>query len=206
MNTPLRFQQVRYRVQRSEFHGLLFPLEQVTELGEQLKKVRRDYHQARHIAWAYRVFYEGRVREHASDGGEPPGTAGMTILNVLRGNEVVNGVLYVARIFGGIKLGRPGLRRAYGHAARLALKAAVLKPWVARQHWVVTAPLEYYGELVQVLEQVDGRLRRNESGKEIYWQVEVPMDKLEQFRRLALARSRGQAQIKGWAGTTKPRR
>ena len=51
--------------------------------------------------------------ENSSDGGEPAGTAGIPILNVLRKNQIVNGALYVIRYFGGIKLGKRGLIYAY---------------------------------------------------------------------------------------------
>ncbi len=206
MKVPTQVQKALYRVKRSQFHGVLLPLSRVEALGAQLKKVRGDYRPARHICWAYRVFTEGKVQERTSDAGEPAGTAGAPILNVLRQQEVVQAAICVARLFGGLKLGRQGLRAAYAHAAELVLAAAAFQPWVARQGLVVKAPLECYGALMQVLKQVEGRLRVDASGPGIYWQVEIPVDHEELFRRLAAERSRGQVEIKGWAGTTKPRR
>jgi putative IMPACT (imprinted ancient) family translation regulator len=206
VKVPTLAHRALYRERRSQFHGVLYPGSSREEFSAYLNTVRKEYHEARHICWAYRLFTEGGVQEYASDAGEPPGTAGRPILNALQRGEVINGVLFVARIFGGVKLGRQGLRAAYGRTAELVLGGAKFKPWESQVPLVVQAPLAYYGVLGQVLERVGGRLRKDASGQEIYWEVEVPVRNGEYFRKLALERCRGQVEIKGWAGTTKPRR
>jgi len=206
VKAPLQAYRALYRQRRSQFHGVVYPCCCVETVSEYLKAVRREYHEARHICWAYRLFIKGAIQEYATDAGEPPGTAGIPMLHVLQRKEIINGVLFVARIFGGVKQGRQGLRAAYARAAELVLEGAQCEPWEAQERWVVVAPLVYYGELVQVLEQVGGRRRGDASGQEIHWQVEVPARNGERFRQLARERCRGQVEIKGWAGTTKPRR
>ena len=90
-----------------------------------LDQRRRTFHDATHIAYAYRLRQTGvELRIRASDAGEPPGTAGRPILAAIDAAGVVNALVTVVRWFGGTKLGTGGLARAYGEAAGRALAAA----------------------------------------------------------------------------------
>ena len=84
-----------------------------------LKKIKEKFYDARHIAYAYRVENNGQVFQKSSDDGEPSGTAGKPILNVIVNDNLINVVIAVVRYFGGIKLGAGGLTRAYGGSAKL---------------------------------------------------------------------------------------
>ncbi len=88
-----------------------------------LRGVRDENKDARHHCWAWRI---GPAAEQArySDDGEPSGTAGPPILNVLARRDLTNVLLVVTRWFGGIKLGAGGLARAYGQAAKAAVDAS----------------------------------------------------------------------------------
>jgi len=90
--------------------------EEVNNKIEEVKKINRD---ARHHVYAYRL--ESGVEKY-SDDGEPSGTAGVPILDILRGEELVNVLIVVTRYFGGILLGTGGLVRAYGGVAKLVLE------------------------------------------------------------------------------------
>lgn len=84
-----------------------------------LKNIKEKFYDARHIAYAYRVINNGQVFQKSSDDGEPSGTAGKPILNVIINDDLINVVIAVVRYFGGIKLGAGGLTRAYGGSAKL---------------------------------------------------------------------------------------
>jgi uncharacterized YigZ family protein len=88
-----------------------------------LDQVRKQHWDARHhcVAW---IVGPDRSHEHANDAGEPPGTGGAPMLEVLRGRELTDVVAVVSRWFGGTLLGTGGLSRAYSGAARLALDEA----------------------------------------------------------------------------------
>ena len=90
----------------------LSSLEQVKPFLEQLKK---EHKKARHVCYAY-VFCKDVVSEKCSDDGEPGGTAGYPILNVIKKKNLTNVLVAVVRYFGGIKLGAGGLTRAYTKA------------------------------------------------------------------------------------------
>lgn len=109
----------------SKFIALAFPVSTAEEARAAVKRVENEYHDARHVCWAYML---GAAMEEFqwSDNGEPSGTAGKPILGQIRSVGVTNVVIAVVRYFGGIKLGTSGLIQAYREAARAALDAAEL--------------------------------------------------------------------------------
>ena len=107
---------------KSKFIGNLFYIESIEEAEEIIKKTRKKYFDARHNCIAYRVMEEGQIIERFSDDGEPSGTAGAPMLNILQKNNLVNVLIVVTRYFGGILLGTGGLVRAYQNSLMLALE------------------------------------------------------------------------------------
>ena len=106
---------------RSRFLGHLIPVESETEAREYITRIKKQYHDARHNCWCYRL--DGGT-ERFSDDGEPQGSAGMPMLEVFRREEIFRFVCVVTRYFGGVLLGTGGLSRAYSGAAKDALTAA----------------------------------------------------------------------------------
>ena len=106
---------------RSRFLGHLIPAESEEEAKDFIARMKRQYHDARHNCWCYRL-YEGP--ERFSDDGEPQGSAGMPMLEVFRREEVFNFCCVVTRYFGGVLLGTGGLSRAYSGSAKQALTEA----------------------------------------------------------------------------------
>jgi uncharacterized YigZ family protein len=111
-----------YEEKKSIFYSYICPIETEEEALEYLELVRRERDNMRHVCYAY-INKESNVVRF-SDDGEPQGTAGMPILEVLKREELVGVVCAVARFFGGVLLGAGGLVRAYGKAAKLALDDA----------------------------------------------------------------------------------
>lgn len=120
--TPGKAAEEEYVVQKSRFIGYVCPVSSTDEANEFVKKIRALHPQARHNVYAYVV----REPEYSrySDDGEPQGTAGMPVLDVLKKGGVTDAVIVVTRYFGGILLGTGGLVRAYSHTASLALQKA----------------------------------------------------------------------------------
>lgn len=112
-----------YKESGSRFIAYAYPVESEEEVKSILDNLRRRYHDARHICFAYRL---GRTGEkwRASDDGEPSGTAGRQILGQVDSAGLSDVMVAVVRYFGGILLGVPGLIRAYRSAAADALCAA----------------------------------------------------------------------------------
>ncbi|MQM24014.1 IMPACT family protein [Glycomyces sp. NEAU-7082] len=109
-------------VTRSRFVCSLFRVGSEAAVRERIAVHRREFWEASHHCTAY-VLDEGRVAR-SSDDGEPAGTAGLPMLEVLRGRELTDVLAIVTRYFGGVKLGSGGLVRAYGGAVSAAVEAA----------------------------------------------------------------------------------
>ncbi len=111
-----------FEEKRSLFIGHAKHITSEEEAQEFVKQKKKEYSDATHNCWAY--ILKGGIVARYSDDGEPQGTAGMPILDVIRKSGVCDAVIVVTRYFGGILLGAGGLVRAYSHGASIALDAA----------------------------------------------------------------------------------
>lgn len=109
-------------VKKSKFICNLIKIEKQEEAEEQIKKIKKKYHDARHNCVVYRVQENDTIVEKASDDGEPSGTAGGPMLTILQKNNLCNVLVVVTRYFGGILLGTGGLVRAYSDSMQNALE------------------------------------------------------------------------------------
>ena len=149
--TPYRtaagYGEAEYEDKRSRFIGHIKPVTSENEAKAFIDEMRRTYADATHNVFAY-VLREGNILRW-SDDGEPGGTAGKPIMDVLTGRGLTNVLCVVTRYFGGIKLGASGLIRAYSHAAALALDEASVVDYTP--FTVLTATVAY--PLVSTLER-----------------------------------------------------
>lgn len=110
---------------KSKFIANIYYVENIEQAEEKIKKVKKTYYDAKHNCVAYRVAENGQVVEKSSDDGEPSGTAGGPMLNILQKNNLCNIVVIVTRYFGGILLGTGGLVRAYSDATQKAIEKCI---------------------------------------------------------------------------------
>ena len=110
---------------KSKFIANISYVENIEEAEAKVKEIKKKYYDAKHNCIAYRVIENGRIIEKASDDGEPSGTAGGPMLNILQKNNLCNLVVVVTRYFGGILLGTGGLVRAYSDATQKAIEKSI---------------------------------------------------------------------------------
>ena len=115
-----------YKEKGSKFIALAYPIESEEQFKEVYLAVKKEYHDARHHCFAYRLYPESET-VRSSDDSEPSGTAGKPILNQLYSSELFNLVVIVVRYFGGTKLGVSGLINAYKLATQDAITNAGIK-------------------------------------------------------------------------------
>ncbi|PSR22211.1 MAG: IMPACT family protein [Sulfobacillus acidophilus] len=125
---------VEYIIERSRFIGTSFHMATVDDLPPCLSEVKRAYPLANHYTFVYRI---DSAHQRAFDDGEPQGTAGLPILNILVREGWEETLVIVVRYFGGIKLGRGGLVHAYQHAAQLALQSTVAGQRMVVRHALI---------------------------------------------------------------------
>ena len=107
---------------KSKFIASVFPVETVEEAENIIKQVKKKYYDARHNCVAYRIEKNNQIIEKSNDDGEPSGTAGAPMLNILKKNNLVNVLVVNTRYFGGILLGTGGLVRAYSDSLQKAIE------------------------------------------------------------------------------------
>lgn len=101
---------------KSKFIANLIYIKSKNDAEIKIKEFKKKYYDARHNCFAYRVLEDGNIYEKSSDDGEPSGTAGNPMLNILQKNNLCNILVVVTRYFGGILLGTGGLVRCYSGA------------------------------------------------------------------------------------------
>lgn len=102
---------------KSRFIANIYNVESKEEAEEKIKQIKKKYYDAKHHCFAFSIIEENGITQKSSDDGEPSGTAGAPILNIIKSNNLQNIVIIVTRYFGGILLGTGGLTRAYSEAA-----------------------------------------------------------------------------------------
>ena len=149
MKTISREAESAIEIKRSRFIGRSFKCSAPEEALAAVKRVRETWRDATHHCWAYRLGVTGDQARY-DNSGEPQGTAGPPILDVLRHNDLTNTLVVVTRYYGGTKLGAGGLVRAYGEAAKKAIEASgvtemrLVREIRAPVPYASLAPLEAY--------------------------------------------------------------
>ena len=121
----------RLEIKKSEFIAYAYPVNSREEAMFHVEQLREQYADARHHCWAYIIGDPDNTTSAGfDDDGEPNGTAGRPILNVLQHKSIGNIIIIVVRYFGGIKLGAGGLTRAYAGSAQAAVDEMTLSAYV----------------------------------------------------------------------------
>ncbi|MDF7640428.1 IMPACT family protein [Bifidobacterium sp. ESL0784] len=167
---------------KSEFIGDACHIDTLDEALAFVQSVRERHPKARHVAFAA-IFgaAQGSAKERMSDDGEPSGTAGKPILDVIRIGRLTDCVITVTRYFGGILLGSGGLIRAYSTAASMAVKAADIERIVPMQHYRVVLEYPWFDRFEQLLVQAGGKEESKEFTDRVTVRFAVPSANAEDF-------------------------
>ncbi len=183
-----------FRVQGSRFVGRVEPVGEVAAAESALADVVAAHPDASHVVHAYRIRDEP-VREHHDNAGEPRGTAGPPVLNVLRGEDVEDVLAVVVRYFGGTELGTGGLVAAYGEAAKRALADTEIVERPPTVHVAVETAYEDSGTVQGILEGSPATFT-GEYGETVRFRLEVPEADAAALRERIMDATSGRA---GWA-------
>lgn len=137
----------------SRFYGFAHHAASVEEAREIIRRYANDYHDARHVCWAYSVGTGADAQQQCNDNGEPSGTAGKPILGQLHSFSLTDAVVVVVRYFGGIKLGTGGLTVAYRTAAREAIEASVVEEMHVQSVMSFTFPYMAMNDVMRLAKQ-----------------------------------------------------
>ena len=168
---PTAFGEDEFYEKKSRFIGRAWPVETEEEALEKIQAMKKQHYDATHNCWAY-IIRDGAVR--FSDDGEPGGTAGMPMLQVLQREGLYNIVCVVTRYFGGILLGAGGLVRAYTKGAKIAVDAAgksMKRVWTVLY---VPCPYPFYERVKLLVGECEGIIRSTDFGAEVELELLFP--------------------------------
>ena len=175
---PSEYGEDEFIEKKSRFIGRIWPVETEEEALAWIQEMKRKHYDATHNCWAY-IIRDGAVR--FSDDGEPGGTAGMPMLQVLQREGLFNAVCVVTRYFGGILLGAGGLVRAYTKGAKIAVDAAgksMKRVWTVLY---VPCPYSFYERVRLEAEGFGGIVRKADFGAEVELELLFPEAKTQEF-------------------------
>jgi len=130
-----------YLISKSKFIGFVIPGDLKKLFMARIHELQMGHHSANHIAFAYRIKTANGIDDYFNDAGEPSGTAGRPLLNILQNQNLINTCLAVVRYYGGVNLGTGGLARAYSKAAMMAIDQAEFKDFIKLNYYKII--LEY---------------------------------------------------------------
>ena len=146
-----------YSELRSKFLAFAIPVRTAEEALEQVAKYQKEYFDARHVCWAYRLGPEGE-EYRSNDNGEPSGTAGKPILGQMVSADVSDLIILVIRYFGGVKLGTSGLIVAYKTAASLAIEAGEFTERLVEKEMKLTFGYEHMNMVMRMVKDLQSRI------------------------------------------------
>ncbi|MBK9383313.1 MAG: YigZ family protein [Planctomycetes bacterium] len=183
------------KVKASRFLADALPLGDEREVESALKRVRKEFHDARHHCWAYRLG-PGGLRFRSSDDGEPGGSAGKPILQQIEARALSDVLVVVTRWFGGTKLGVGGLVRAYGAAAAAVLDRSPRRAVVLTQRIEIAFPYERTAVVQGLLSAGELAPAAAHYDVEVRLEVEMPLDQLDAFEHELCERSASRARFR----------
>lgn len=178
---------------RSEFIGYISPVKTNDEAVAFINSIKAEHRKAKHNVYAY-ILREDNISRY-SDDGEPQGTAGVPVLDVLKKRGLTDVCVVVTRYFGGILLGGGGLVRAYSHAASLACDAAHIMDMCLCHRLKITADYGMYGKISYLLPNYETITVNSDFGSDVVLEILVLSEKLEALTKELTEVTNGTAEI-----------
>lgn len=191
-------------IEKSRFIALISNVTTIEDTQMQRQRVRNEYPNARHYVYAYRL-HEGRL-EKASDDGEPQGTGGRPVLDLLQHRQLWNIQIIVVRYFGGVLLGTGGLTRAYGGTARLALEDAEITLLIPHQIYQLRIPYPLYEQIKYHIKQNNWDTSPEQFSEEVSLEVYIPDEEAGDFEQWFIEYTNKQVPYENLGTELRPKR
>lgn len=166
---------------KSRFIGYIKPVTTQEEAVAFINEIKSKHWDATHNVYAY-VLREGQTRRY-SDDGEPQGTAGIPVLDVLLKEELTDCVVVATRYFGGTLLGTGGLVRAYSHTAKIAVDAGGIITMKLCKVLKVCCDYNFYGRLNSLIPECGGIVCDSDFADTVTVTLKMPVDNADDFER-----------------------
>ena len=141
-----------FKDKNSKFFGYAFPVLNEDSVKNNLEKLKKEHHAARHWCYAYQIGTE-TIQYRTNDDGEPNNSAGIPIYGQIQSFGVTNILVIVVRYFGGVKLGVGGLINAYKTSAKIALEAAIIVERTINVNYIVSFGYEKMNTVMRIIKE-----------------------------------------------------
>ncbi len=164
------------RIRGSRFISFIYPISRESDISGIVGGLKKIYHDASHVCFAFRLEDRGSERFRHHDDGEPSGTAGLPIYNEIKGKDFFNVLVAVVRYFGGIKLGTGGLSRAYGQSAKTVLDSAEKISRYVMKRASISFSYQHTGEVRNLLGRFPVQvIGQDFSGNGVSMELQIPV-------------------------------
>jgi uncharacterized YigZ family protein len=177
-------QQCRYedKVKGSHFISTAKPVNSETEAVAFIEEIKKEYHDATHNAFAWKVGIGRTQRYRYNDDGEPSGTAGLPILKAIDARGLSNVCVVVTRYFGGVKLGTGGLMRSYGKTAMELLRSCEIEKKYFTEHLTFTVTFDFVNVAHNIINAFDVELKDSKYAENVTFVVEIRSSQAAAFK------------------------
>jgi uncharacterized YigZ family protein len=185
----------KIKVESSTFIATAVPIESEDAAREWIKKISREFHDATHNCYAWRIKSQKQGIEKYSDAGEPGGTAGRPILSAIESEKLYNVLVVVTRYYGGIKLGTGGLSRAYRSSAQSAVAKAEKITRLLTSEIGLSYPISMTGKVQLVLGKYKVQTLDSTFAERAKLKIQIRDSWLEKFKHTLMDVTNGQVKF-----------
>lgn len=176
--------EIEFEEKKSKFIGCIKPVFSKEEAEEFISKIKDRYRDATHNCSAYKINMNGQEYYRVDDDGEPSGTAGKPMGDILSYMGVTNLVVVATRYFGGVKLGAGGLVRAYAKTAKLAINEAEIIDYEEKKDLIFELPYEKISDLEKLLREFEAEIFEKSFLDRAIYKIRVKKDFLNTIEGL----------------------
>ena len=162
-------------IHKSKFIAWVAACKTEVEVASFLRAIAAQHPSAHHLAYAFRIKTADGIVPRFSDAGEPSGTAGKPILQMIEGQQLINSCVGVIRYYGGVNLGTGGLARAYGGTAKMALDAAKVVDFVEMQEIKLIVNYNQLDTLLHAVAQHNGVVLDKTFDQQVCVKIQAPV-------------------------------
>lgn len=169
-------------IQKSRFIGYTFVGDTKQDILRALQSIAKEHPHASHLAFAYQLKSEHGFEPYYSDAGEPSGTAGKPLLQLIDAHQIIGGGIGVIRYYGGVNLGTGGLTRAYGGTGKLALIHSVIEPYIEYTKLKLNINYNELDNFIHVIHSMNGGVLDKAFDAKVSLLIKLPHENVDKLK------------------------
>jgi uncharacterized YigZ family protein len=169
-------------IQKSRFIGYTFVGDTKQDILRALQSIAKEHPHASHLAFAYQLKSEHGFEPYYSDAGEPSGTAGKPLLQLIDAHQIIGGGIGVIRYYGGVNLGTGGLTRAYGGTGKLALIHSVIEPYIEYTKLKLNINYNELDNFIHVIHSMNGGVLDKAFDVKVSLLIKLPHENVDKLK------------------------